>query len=493
MTIPAQNIVTVNPGVIGAGGNPLSLNGVIMSQSSYLPAQGVQSFVNAEAVSDYFGPASTEYALAQIYFSGYDNSTLKPGTLYFAPFAASARAAFVQSGSLAGMTLAQLQGLGSGTLIVTVDGVAHTSGTIALGAIASFTAAATAIAAAFSGTPLACTWDAVTSTFRLTSVTTGASSTIGAVTGTLSTGLKFTAATGAYSSQGVAIQTEAVAMNAVKAATLNWADFMTVWEPNTASKTAFAAWVQTQNQRFLYVAWDTDAQAIVADSTTAFGAIVLANEYDGVACVYNTAALAAFVLGTTASIDFARENGRITYCFRRQSGFAATVTDESIGAILTANGYSFYGQFATNTETFNFFFNGLIAGDWKFIDSYVNEIQLNAAFQQALVSLLVGSNAIPYTQAGYNQVRAAMADPIAAGLNFGSIRPGVTLSASQAAQVNDAAGLSVSKTIEQSGYYLQVEDPGADARALRASPIVNFWYTDGGAVQQITVASTAIL
>lgn len=491
--IPASNIVTINPGVIGAGGNPLSLNGVILSQSGYLPSSGVVTFTDAAAVSDYFGPASTEYAMASVYFNGYDNSTLKPGTLYFAPYAASARAAFLQGGSLAGMTLTELQALGTGTVIVTVDGTVRTSSSIALGAIASFSAAATAITAGFSGSPLTCTWDAVNSTFRLTSATTGASSTIGYATGTLSAGLKLTSTTASLLSQGVVASTPSTAMNAVKAATLNWATFTTVFEPDLATKELFADWVQTQNQRFLYVAWDTDAQAIVADSTTCFGAVAKANEYNGVAVVYNTAALGAFLCGTVASIDFTRTNGRITTAFKGQSGFTATVTSESIAAILIANGYSYYGQYATSTEQFSFFFNGQTAGDWLWIDSYVNQIQLNAALQQALMDLLTGVTSIPYNQAGYSLIRAAMADPIAVALNFGTIRAGVTLSASQAAQVNAAAGLQVAGEIQQSGYYLQILDPGADVRAARGTPVINLWYTDGGAVQQITVASTAIL
>ena len=493
MTIPASSIVQINPGVIGAGGNPLSLNGVILSQSGYLPSSGVATFTSAEQVSDYFGPASTEYAMASVYFSGYDSSTLKPGTLYFAPYAAAARAAFVQSGSLASMTLTQLQALGSGTLIVTVDGVAHTSGTIALVAIASFSAAATAIAAAFSGTPLACTWDAVNSTFRMTSVTTGASSTITYATGTLSAGLKFTSSTASILSQGVVASTPATAMAAVKAVTLNWATFTSVFEPDLATKELFADWVQTQNQRFLYVAWDTDAQAIVADSAVCFGAVAKAQEYNGVAVVYNTAALAAFVLGMIASINFAQTNGRITTAFKGQSGFVPTVTSETTADILIANGYSFYGSYATSTEQFNFFFNGQVAGEWLWIDSYINQVQLNAALQQALMALLTGVTSIPYTQAGYTLIRAAMADPITASLNFGTIRQGVTLSAPQAAQVNAAAGISVSAEVQQNGYYLQILDPGAEVRAERGTPVINLWYTDGGAVQQITVASTAII
>lgn len=493
MTINANNIVAINPGVIGTGGNPLSLNGLMLSQSLLLPMGAPLPFVSLTAVGNFFGTSSAEYAAAAIYFLGNDNSPAKPGTLYFAPFAVAARAAWLQSGNLSGMTLAQLQALGSGTLIITVDGVVKTSGSIALGAVASFTAAATAIAAAFTGTPVTCVWNAVLSVFIITSVTTGASSTIGYATGTLNAGLLLTAATGATLSQGAVIDTPATAMNAAKLGTQNWGLFGTLWEPITADKTLFAQWVNSQNQRFLYVVWDTDAQAIVANSTTNFGALAKVAGYNGVACVYNTVGLMAFVLGLVASIDFNRLNGRTDPAFKSQSGFVPTVGDETIANNLLANGYSYYGSYATANSTFNFFFDGNMPGLWKFIDSYVDQVYMNAQFQLALMSLLTNQRSIPYNEDGYSQIRAALGAPISQALNNGTIRTGVTLSASQIAQVNSAAGRDVAQILAQQGQYLQVLDPGAQVRGQRGSPIVNFWYTDGGSVHKITMASIAIL
>lgn len=492
MSIPAKNIVTVNPGVVGAGGSPLALNGVIMSKNALLPTKSVQSFVSADAVRNFFGPSSDEYALAQVYFLGFDNSTIKPGTLLFAPYVDAARAGWLQSGSLAALSLTALQAL-TGTLIVTVDGVEKTSSAINLSAAASFSAAATLIAAAFTGAPLTCDWNAVNSTFTLTSATTGATSTMTYATGTLAAGLKFTSATGAILSQGQAIDTPSTAMDMVKSKTQNWVDFMTLWEPLLADKELFAVWVNAQNQRYAYIVWDTDAQAIVNGSTTCFGAVAKSLDYDGVVAVYNTKELAAFTLGTVASIDFSRTNGRITAAFKSQSGFVPTVTDETIAENLLANGYSFYGSYATANDQFNFFYNGQMSGKWLWLDTFVNQVYLNSQFQLALLALLTGVKSIPYTEAGYALIRAAMMDPIDSGLNFGSIRAGVVMSESQKAQVNQAAGRDVSTTIEQQGYYLQILDPGAQVRGLRGTPVVNFWYTDGGAVQKITVASIDIL
>lgn len=492
MTIPASDIVVVNPGVVGSGGNPLALNGVILSTNALLPTAAVRSFASADAVKAFFGAASAEYAIAQVYFLGFDNSTIKPGTLYFSPYVNTARAAWLQSGNLSAMSLTDLQAL-SGVLTITINGVAKTSTAINLSAATSFSNAATLIDAGFVPADVAVTWNPVNSTFLFTSPTTGAASTMSFATGTLSAGLMLTSATGAILSQGADADTPATAMDAVKAATQNWVDFMTLWEPVIEDKEAFAVWTNAQNQRYMYVCWDTDAQAIVNGSTTNFGVIAKSLQYDGVVPVYNTKELAAFVLGTVASIDFSRLNGRITSAFKSQSGFVPTVTDQQIAANLLENGYSFYGVYATANDQFNFLYNGQMSGKWSWVDTFVDQVYLNAQFQLALLSLLTSVKSIPYNESGYSLIRAAMIDPITQALNFGSIRTGIAMSASQKAQVNQAAGLDVSTIIEQQGYYLQILDPGAQVRGNRGTPVINFWYTDGGAVQKITVASIDIM
>jgi hypothetical protein len=492
MTIPASDIVVVNPGVVGSGGNPLALNGVILSTNTLLPTAAVRSFASPDAVKAFFGAASAEYAIAQVYFLGFDNSTIKPGTLYFSPYVNTARAAWLQSGNLSAMTLADLQAL-SGVLTVTINGVAKTSSSINLATATSFSDAASMIDAGFTSGDVAVTWNAVNSTFLFTSPTTGAASTMSFATGTLSAGLMLTSATGAILSQGSDADTPATAMDAVKAATQNWVDFMTMWEPVIEDKEAFAVWTNAQNQRFMYVCWDTDAQAIVNGSTTCFGAIAKSLQYDGVVPVYNTKELAAFMLGTVASIDFSRLNGRITSAFKSQSGFVPTVTDQQIAANLLENGYSFYGAYATANDQFNFLYNGQMSGKWSWVDTFVDQVYLNAQFQLALLSLLTTVKSIPYNESGYSLIRAAMIDPISQALNFGSIRTGITMSAQQKAVVNQAAGMDVSTIIEQQGYFLQILDPGAQVRGNRGTPVINFWYTDGGAVQKITVASIDIM
>ena len=210
--------------------------------------------------------------------------------------------------------------------------------------------------------------------------------------------------------------------------------------------------------------------------------------------VYDTTGgtLAAFICGTTASIDFTATGGRITYAFKGQTGIVPQITDASVAANLTGNGYNFYASYATAAQGFNMLQTGKISGTWKWIDAYVNQIYLNSQFQLALMVLLTSVKSLPYNQQGYGMIRGALQAPIVEGLNFGSIQPGVALSQAQAASVNSAAGAKISDTLQNVGYYLQILPASAQTRGNRASPPMTFWYTDGGSIQKLNLASIDI-
>jgi hypothetical protein len=130
-TIPASNFVQVTPSVLPAGGGEIDLNAIFLSQTiNHVATGAVNFFPTAAAVGAFFGLTSPEYAAAQQYFAGYDNSLVKPGSLGFAYYNAAASTAFLRGASLGSLTLTQLQAI-SGALQFTVDGVVK-SGTINL-------------------------------------------------------------------------------------------------------------------------------------------------------------------------------------------------------------------------------------------------------------------------------------------------------------------------------------------------------------------------
>lgn len=559
-SIPASELVDVNPNVLGTGGNPLSLNSVFLTKNRSIPIGAVQPFETADDVTDFFGAGSTEATLGDVYFLGFDNSNIKPGTLYFAQYADVDVAAYLRggentltlaqvqaiknavvTGSIAGTTLTvtaagtpgltagqvltgtgvtagtrvvqQLTGTtgGIGTyqvdetqtvastaitgaydLTVEVDGVDLSFATVNLSGATSFSNAAALLTTALvSGATV--TYDSQLLAFKITSATTGADSTIAFASGAVADLLNFTEATGAILSQGADATTPGAAMDDITGVTQNWATFMTLWEPNTATKTLFAVWSNAQNQRYLYVAWDSDVLAKQSGNTTAFGPLCVAANYNGVCPVYPAADKAAFICGTAASIDFSEKNGRITFAYKGQSGLTADVTNATDAANLTANGYNFYAAYAIANDRFTFLQTGKVPGQWKWIDAFINEIQLNAQLQLAILSLMASIKSLPFNDEGYSLVRAACMDPINQALNFGSIRTGIPLSSSQAAQVNSAAGLPIAQTLTNQGFYLQILPATAQVRGLRGSPPCKLWYTDGGSIQKIDLTSTDVM
>jgi hypothetical protein len=516
MTIPASQIANVIPGVLSPGGAGLVMSGLVLTQNPLMPAGQVLSFASATAVSSYFGPSSAEYAYASIYFAGYVNSTQLPSAILFAPFNAAARAGWLASGSLATVPLATLQGY-SGTLTIDFAGVPLTSSSINLTGVASQSLMAAAIQAAFTSPPFAVTWNAVQGTFVFTSTLTGATETIAYATGTLAADLYLTQATGATLSQGAAADTPASAMNNVVAVSQNWATMSYLIEPSLASKELFAAWFSEQDDEYLAVMWDSDVLACTQNATEPFGVVAKTNNYNGVMCIGGDPYLgslaplvlntAAFVQGMIASINFSQTNGRITLAGKSAMAAAVLPTCANLQTYtnLLANGYNCYGAFASRNAGFTFFSNGNMPGAFPWADQYVNQIWLSAQLQLALLNLYTAVNDIPYDPTGYGLIRAALVGqptanggvtfdgPINNALNAGVIQTGVTLSSTQAAVVNNAAGASVAGTIQSNGYYLQILDPGAQARNARQTPILNLWYADGGAVQNFSLSSIDIL
>ncbi|HEY0120652.1 MAG TPA: DUF3383 domain-containing protein [Rhizobium sp.] len=347
------------------------------------------------------------------------------------------------------------------------------------------------------GSALDVSYDSVSGGFVITSGIRGASSTIAFPTGTLAASIFLTEATGAILSQGSDAASPSAFMTNVTQVTQNWATFMTIFDPDEGSgsvqKQAFAEWTNDQNKRWCYVAWDQDITPTESnDATSSFGNIVSASSLNGTAAIWGPVDKAAFVCGTAASIDFDATNGRITFAFRGQDGLTADVTTATVANNLIANGYNFYGAYATANQQFLEFQSGTVSGSFQWLDSYVNQIWLNNALQLALMELLVNVNSIPYNTAGYALIKAACADPINAALNFGAIRVGVTLSNAQIAEVNSAAGTKISDVLQLQGWYLQVVDASSQVRQARTSPPINFWYTDGGSVQQIELASILV-
>jgi len=362
------------------------------------------------------------------------------------------------------------------------------------------------------GANVAVTFDSISGAFLITSgAIVGSASSIAFATGSTADSLNLRQQDGAVISQGSAGQTPSAFMNALVAVTGDWATFMTLIDPDDGAgntqKQAFAAWVNSTNDGYCYSCWDTDITPTnTLPASSSLGDILQASDSSGTFLIWAPDTTqgpikAAFFLGEVASIDFTQHNGRITIAFKSQTGLVADVSSQTVAHNLAGdpqslatlgNGYNFYGVYATLSQYFVGINRGTITGPFEWADSYINQIWLNNALQQALMELLFTVFSIPYNSQGYAMIEAACLDPINAGVNFGAIRQGVTLSAAQISEINNSAGLDIAATVSQRGWYLQVSDAAPQVRAARASPPCTLWYTDGQSVQAITLASIEV-
>src|SRR6478672_11684169 len=143
-SIAASQIVSVTPSVLSAGGSALDLNGLILTTSTRVPIGIALSFPSLVSVNQYFGPTAQETSLAAVYFLGFDNSNVKPGSILFWQYNTSAVSAWLHGGPVSSMSLPTLQGL-TGSLSVTIDGSVKTAASISLSAAISFSSAASII------------------------------------------------------------------------------------------------------------------------------------------------------------------------------------------------------------------------------------------------------------------------------------------------------------------------------------------------------------
>lgn len=498
MAIPASHIVNVIPRVITGGSPDLELNGLLLTDNAIISASTmVLEFPSAAAVGAYFGVDSVEYSAADVYFIGYTNKFTAPKAFFVARRVAEAAPAWLRSARNT-KTIAQFKAITDGGMVISVDNTAHTVTGVDFSSANSFSDVATILRAQMPFGADSVTYSSLTGAFTITSGTTGAVSEVSYASAPASgtdlaafMGLRID--DGAVLSAGMDALSVGEQMTAILSRTQNWVSFTTAWEEDAEEMLEWAAWANS-NYGWLYVAYTTNAATSSADSSADPASVLKDSGNDHTTIIYGSLEYAAFIMGVVASIAWQRINGTITAAFKAQSGLAPWVADETTAAILESKNCNYFGNFATRNAEFIFMYPGcLSASDYGFIDPYVNSVWLNNRLQVALMDGITSVGRVPYNTRGYTMIAAWMMDPINEARNNAAIEPGVVLSERQRSEVMNEAGLDISGELWTQGYYIQVLDPGATVRAQRGSPIVSLWYTYGGAVQRIEVASTAIL
>lgn len=500
MAIPASHIVEVLPRIISGGSSGLELNGLLFTQNALVSASTmVLSFTSAASVGAYFGIGSGEHLAADVYFTGYTNKLTAPKAFFVARRIATDVPAWLRGGKLT-HSLAQLGLVTDGAMTISIDNTAYNLTGIDLSDVQSYSGIAQKINEAFAELAVnaKASHSSLTGAITITSLSSGAASEVSfagppASGSDLAKLLNLTAESGSVISAGLNALSVAEQMEAVLSRTQNFVCFTTAWEDETEAMLEWAAWA---NKHFgwLYVAHTAKAAVALADSGADSASALQNSGYDHTAIIYGAMEHAVFIMGVAASIAWQRVNGAVTAAYKSQAGLEPKVVDEGTAAILEAKNCNYFGRFATRNADFVFLYPGcLSASAYGFIDPYLNSVWLNNRLQVALMDGISQSGRVPYNQRGYTMIAAWLMQPVNEARHNAVIEPGVVLSERQKSEIMNEAGLDISGELWTQGYYIQVLDPGPAIRAKRESPLVSLWYTYGGAVQKINVASTVLL
>ena len=499
MSIPASYIVDIIPRVISAGASGIEINGLFLTTNSQLPAGVVKEFVSSQAVAEYFGYESDEYNTAVVYFSGYHNSFKKPSVIKFASRVLNAVPAYLRGGKL-NTTLEALKLVTDGSFNITIDGTSREFTGIDLSECLSLSAVALKVQSAINTAPLSAsvTYSSLNGGFQITSGTVGADSAISYATagaeGTdLSSLLCLSSETGALISVGMDALSADENMNNIVGQDSNFVTITTLYNAEHEEAVNLGKWSNSQGVNYCYIVWSNEASALMPDNNNDVVSVMTAAGITNFAGAYNTALVAAGIMGTFASVDWNRLNGAIDLAFKKVDGLIPSVMTESDASVLDKKTYTYMGKFATKNTQFNFLYKGMITGDYINISTYINAVWLNETIKNALLTGLSGVTRTTYNENGYSFIRAWMSDPVNQAVNNGVIQTGVTLSEAQKAQIISEVGEDITPELFANGYYLLIQDPGALARSTGESPVITLYYTDGGVVKKLQISSSVIM
>lgn len=511
--VSTSKFVKITSQVLAATGSGFSLTGLVLTKNDALPFCQPFEFFSSEAVRSYFGATSDEYKFAKDYFNGYTNKTRNPKSIIFCNYDAGTAAAWIR-GAQIGATVAELEAIEDGAMKITVAGTEVSLSGISFDGLTSYSAMAGAIQTKLRSAgdtavlnAAVVEWDASFKAFKITLGANTASDTISyasaPASGTdLSAVLKLRETDGAVISDVIpaALSIEEY-MDKLTNVTKSFFSFCHIWSLSSdadriAEDLAFAKWNAEQGVRFSFVEFDNSSVDKDATSSADFASRITELGYSGTICNYGSSALAAFVMGTLACIDFSQPNGRITLAFKTGAATEITCDNDLDYDALTTKGYNAYVRDASAANTFTGYQRGSISGDYRFIDAYADHVWLNDAMQVSLRGALGSANALPYNEASYGRLLGSIKSDIDTAIQAGVINIGIEPSNEAIMAISADTGLetsSIKNSLYAAGWIFYAKNPTSEARADRQSPVLKFWYSDGGSIQKIDLTSVALL
>lgn len=530
MPISINEVVSITPRVLSGGASGLNFNGLFITKSEVAPVDTLLNFSNSSDVAKYFGYESEQYKAAEVYFNGYNNSLTKPRGCFFFRHLHKDAKAFLRGSPAADPSelLKELNKVKSGSINLVLGPDELVIEGLNFSACNSLSDCALVLQDAINDAGLdndvelwkttSVNYSSLTTAFTIQAGLSGDEIAIDFASGPLADLMNLSKAAKAITSRGGAQRSYKETLDKVLTYTANFVSYATIEEVTSIDEARqLAQWANqkfNEGSQFLYI-WHTadlslnGNNQITRNSQLGFARVgsamvvnfgagaeiaksLVADKYQGVCGVYGDARYAAFIMGAVASIDWMQPNSTITFALKSQAGLPANVSDTDTARKLTELKLTFLGDYASRNDQFKLTANGMVYGDYRFIDTYINSTWFNNALQTKIVETMSQVGRLPYNQEGYDILRLSCQPVFNAAKLNGVIDSGVTIDEQQRETLKREAGKDIASTLQNNGYYMQILDADANTRGGRTSPPCQVWYTYGGSIHKLNVPVTTV-
>lgn len=442
-----------------------------------------RSYTDIESVAGDFGTSAPEYEAAALYFG----QSPKPRSLMIGRWLREDSAAFAKGSILttAEQSMTVWTAITAGSFKIDIDGVTATLSSLNFSAQTNLNGVATVITTALS-TAGTCTWDG--SRFKITSATTGVTSTIGYASATgsgtdISALLKLTSATATGLVQGYDAETPLACATKLADASTAWygLTFAASTMPTDDQTVDVAAFIEAASVSRIFGVTATSTQLLDASYTTDIASRLKALEYKRTTVLYSSVSDYAVcsMIGRAFSVNFAANRSTITLMYKILPGVIAETLTESQAQALSGKSCNVYVNYNNDTAIVQY---GVMASG-----AYFDEIHgldwFSDAVQNSCYNLLYQSaTKIPQTDAGGNQIVTTISLVCEEAVNNGLVAGG---------QWNaDGFGQLERYQYLESGYYIYMPPMALQAqsdREARKSPPVQVALKLAGAIHTIDV------
>lgn len=412
-----------------------------------------------EGVAADFGTSAPEYLAAVAYFS----QSPAPYEIMIGRWLRTATAGFVEGGVLTSgeQAIANWDEIDDGSFTIDVDGDSQDVTLLDFTAQTNLNGVATVITTGLSGA--VCTWNGTR--FLITSTTTGATSTVGYATaegtGTdISEQLKLTEDLALTPIDGFAAETPVQAIEALDAISGLWyfSMFNCATQPTNDQALAVAEYIETASPSRVFGWNELDTRTLDSSWTDDLCAEFEAAGYQHSLTQYDpdTTVAVASLMGRQASVDFNGNNTTITLKFKQEPGITGQILTQNQANVLATKRGNAFLKYQNDTYIIQ---EGVMSST-LYIDERVGVDWLTSAIQSAVYNLLLTSSTkIFQTDAGMNQIAAAITSALDQGVNNGLIAPGIWNA--------EGFGAIVTGQMLESGYYVYTPPVATQSQADR--------------------------